>query len=307
MKKETQENQLSTGIRRGVERRLEFIEYRLYWEGQVNRSDIMEKFKVSLPQASTDLTQYRELAPENIHYDPSSKRYLRSPTFAPRLFKPDANHYLVELKMFADGVLSPQESWVGVAPPVDAMPVPGRRVNPKMLRTLSEAIRNRRSVHAHYHSMRSGRVVATWQWITPHAYSSDGLRWHVRAYCHIEDRFKDFLLSRFIDVGEFGPSGPDSAADNDWSCYFDVVLVPNPLLPEEKQKTIAFEYDMTSGKLVVPIRCALLYYFNKRLRLDLPSGIDKVHETPVVIFNYQEFEAALESATGTVKRSMGQA
>jgi hypothetical protein len=43
----------------------------------------------SVPQASADLTQYRELAPENIRYDASGKRYLRTEDFRPRLLKPN--------------------------------------------------------------------------------------------------------------------------------------------------------------------------------------------------------------------------
>src|SRR5688572_15244984 len=35
----------------GVERRLEFIEFRLFWEGGVNRADIVRAFDVSVPQA----------------------------------------------------------------------------------------------------------------------------------------------------------------------------------------------------------------------------------------------------------------
>lgn len=306
MKQEDRDIQAESGIRRGVERRLEFIEYRLYWEGQVNRADIMEKFRVSLPQASNDLTQYRELAPDNIRYDTSSKRYLRSGEFTPRLIKPNASHYLVELKAFADGVLEPGESWVGTAPAVDAMPVPGRRVDPEMLRTLLGAIRAKRSIHAHYHSMRSERLTPIWQWITPHAFSSDGLRWHVRAYCHLEKCFKDFLLSRFLGVGDLGEPELDGSADNDWTCFFDVVLVPNPALPNEKQRTVALEYEMTDGRLVVPIRCAHLYYFNKRLRLDVSSKTDKPHETPVVVSNKDDFVSALNAASGAVKRRAGQ-
>lgn len=296
-------NQRDNGIRRGVERRLEFIEYRLYWEGQINRADIMEKFRVSLPQASNDLTQYRELAPGNLQYDPSSKRYLRGTAFAPRLFKPNASHYLVELKAFAEKALPPEESWIGAAPAADGMPVPGRRVDPEMLRTLIEAIRARRSVHAHYHSMRSQRISATWQWITPHAFSSDGLRWHVRAYCHLDECFKDFLLSRFLGIGNLGVPGPGGAADVDWCQTFHVVLVPNPELPKEKQRTVAFEYDMIDNKLVVPVRCALLYYFNKRLRLDLPKGTDEAHETPVVVHNRQELQAAIRAANGSANQA----
>jgi hypothetical protein len=52
----------SAGLRWGVERRLEFIEFRLYWEGGINRSDIREFFGVSVPQASKDLSLYQEMA-----------------------------------------------------------------------------------------------------------------------------------------------------------------------------------------------------------------------------------------------------
>ena len=35
-------------LRWGVEQRLEFIEFRLFWEGHVNRSDLMDQFGVEL-------------------------------------------------------------------------------------------------------------------------------------------------------------------------------------------------------------------------------------------------------------------
>ncbi|MES2390903.1 MAG: hypothetical protein V4555_04635, partial [Acidobacteriota bacterium] len=38
----------------GQERRLEFIEFRLQWEGRVNRSDLVNYFSISVPQASLD-------------------------------------------------------------------------------------------------------------------------------------------------------------------------------------------------------------------------------------------------------------
>ena len=53
-------------IRWGVEQRLEFIEFRLFWEGGINRGDIIEIFGVSVPQASKDLTMYQEAAPGNV-------------------------------------------------------------------------------------------------------------------------------------------------------------------------------------------------------------------------------------------------
>lgn len=45
-------------MRWGVEKRLEFIEFRLFWEGGINRADIMEQFGVSVPQASKDLSRF---------------------------------------------------------------------------------------------------------------------------------------------------------------------------------------------------------------------------------------------------------
>ena len=38
-----------------VGQRLEFIDFRLFWEGHVNRGDLVSFFGVSVPQASSDL------------------------------------------------------------------------------------------------------------------------------------------------------------------------------------------------------------------------------------------------------------
>jgi hypothetical protein len=68
----------------GVERRLEFIEFRLFWEGRVNRSDLMEVFGVSVNQASTDLNRYLGMAPNNMLYDKSARTYVRAKHFESR-------------------------------------------------------------------------------------------------------------------------------------------------------------------------------------------------------------------------------
>jgi len=56
-------------LRWGVEQRLEFIEFRLFWEGHVNRIDVMQQFGLSVNQASSDLSRYIGLAPNNMDYD----------------------------------------------------------------------------------------------------------------------------------------------------------------------------------------------------------------------------------------------
>ena len=77
-------------LRWGVEQRLEFIEYRLFWEGSVNRSDITARFSVSVPQASKDLAQYQETAPDNLSYDRRAKCYVPTEDYRPIYFEPDA-------------------------------------------------------------------------------------------------------------------------------------------------------------------------------------------------------------------------
>ena len=100
---------------------------------------------MSVPQASNDLSQYKELAGDNIQYDASEKSYLPTANFRPRFMKPSADRYLSQLKAVADGVVSRDETLIESLPSVDSMPIPGRRIEPSMLKALLAAIRSNRS------------------------------------------------------------------------------------------------------------------------------------------------------------------
>jgi hypothetical protein len=84
--------------------------------------------------------------------------------------------------------------------------------------------------------------------------------------------------------------------DENWHEFFSVILVPNPLLNVNQQKIVAQDYCMDDGKIAISIRRSFLYYFRKRLRLDVAQVLDEVRETPVVVENQEEFEAALIEA-----------
>jgi predicted DNA-binding transcriptional regulator YafY len=103
------------------------------------------------------------------------------------------------------------------------------------------------------------------------------MRWHVRAYCHIDRKFKDFLLSRCLHTRAEGAPGANPGDDVYWRESFDVVLSPNPLLSSAQQSVIAQDYNMVHSRLIVPVRKALLYYFRKRLRLDVADALDDPH------------------------------
>jgi predicted DNA-binding transcriptional regulator YafY len=278
--------------------RLEFIEFRAFWEGGINRGDLMEKFDVSVQQASNDLTRYRTMAPSNLDYDASAKRYVMAETFKAIFDSPSAERYLAQLKMLAEGVIGLDETFIGAPPPAIAMPVPRRVVDSELFRSLLAASRERTSVELRYQSMNAARPAAHWRRVTPHGFGSDGLRWHVRGYCHIDKGYKDFIVSRVSNIRDPGAAGPLADQDEDWNAIFNVVIEPNPALSEDQRAAVAWEYAMPKGRSILPVRRALLYYLKKRLRLDVPD--DSPSETPIVVANRIEFEDALASAKGAV-------
>jgi hypothetical protein len=283
-------------IRWGIEQRLEFIEFRLFWEGGINRSALRQQFGISIPQASNDLRRYAEQAPGNLVYDKSLKRYFASTTFTPRFFVPDAEQYLNRLRSAADQRTVQADPWFSQIPAAESMPRPHRRVEVEVLRRLLDSIRRGRSLQVLYQSMNPKRPEALWRWISPHAFANDGLRWHVRAFCHIERKFKDFLLPRCLEAGEDGPQEASGDLDRNWKEFFNVVLVPNPKLSRNQQNVVAQDYCMEGGKVSIPVRKSFLYYFQKRLRLDVAHILDNPRETPVIVQNEDAFNSAVAEA-----------
>lgn len=283
-------------MRWGVEQRMEFIEFRLFWEGGINRSDIENQFGVSAPQASNDLSQYKEIAANNIEYDLSKKRYLASKKFKPLYLEPNSDRYLSQLQLIANRLVSTEETWLSIIPSIDSIPIPYRYVDVKILKALVNAVRANRSIEIHYQSMNENRPSASWRIITPHAFANDGMRWHVRAFCHLENTFKDFILSRFLDVRADGEPGRMAKEDLQWNEFINVVLVPNPKLSKGQRELIAMDYGMEKGKLKVPVRKAILFYFKRRLRLDVAEALNKPLEAPVIIENKDEVEKASTSS-----------
>ncbi|MDD9997288.1 MAG: WYL domain-containing protein [Rhodospirillaceae bacterium] len=283
-------------MRWGVEKRLTFIEFRLFWEGGINRADIIGQFGVSVPQASKDLRLYADKAPANLVYDKSAKRYLAGSEFTPVFLRPDSNSYLTQLQSEPTPGGTTQETWLSSVPDFGVMPIPHRRIDAYILRPIVAAVRNNRCLEIRYQSMNPSRPLPLWRRITPHAFGNDGLRWHVRAFCHIDRKFKDFILSRCLNVRSESKPGTHPETDTYWVETFDVTLVPNPLLNEDQRKVIARDYRMEKGRVSIPVRKALLYYFQKRLRLDVSDELDEPYETPIVVSNRVEFDAALREA-----------
>jgi hypothetical protein len=272
----------------GQERRLEFIDFRLRWDGRLNRSDLMSFFGISVPQASKDISRYSDMAPGNLQYDPSGKTYLATGGFAPLFPASSPSRYLSDLLASEIGVLQPEASFVGWRPPVGFVPTPGRALSAQTLVTLLRAVRAGEGVRVLYQSMSRPRAVR--RTLTPHAFGHDGFRWHVRAYCHDREEFRDFVIPRMLELDPDAPSGPGAQADLEWRTMVELVLQPNPQLSSAHRRVVELDYGMADGEVALSCRQALLFYVLRQLGLQVesPEGPERPEAQQVVLKNRAE-------------------
>lgn len=249
-----------------VRQRMEHIERCLFWKGELQRADLMDRFGVNPTQAATDFATYMMIAPGNMDYNKSRKRYLPLPDFSPRFIQPTS-----------------LDEFVGVVSPVVGMeiwPLPSRTASSETLQAVVKAMRQREALEVRYQSMTDPKP--SWRWLSPHAFASDGERWHVRAFCHKREEFRDFVLGRIIATRHARPTDVAADEDADWHTFVTVIAKPNPELSEEQRAAIAAEYVMpTSQELTLRLRRAMLFYLNARFA-PKPGSDAAAHQMVVV-------------------------
>lgn len=281
-----------------VERRLEFIDFRLFWEGHINRGDLVRFFEISVPQASADLSQYQEAAEGNIVYDKTAKTYRATSRFRPAFITPSADRYLAQLRLLASGLLTEEEAWVAQLPAYSVVPILRRRMDAKILRSTLEAIRTGSSLEVNYQSF--SHLEPKWRRITPHALGFDGFRWHARGWCHTHEDFRDFVLSRILAVRGARPSDIDPARDVGWHREVTLKIGPHPDLTDGRRRAIELDYGMENGVVEVTTRVCLSYYLERQLCLDLEPSKSAAARQQIVLLNREEVETArMQSGPGS--------
>ncbi len=279
----------------GVEKRLEFIEFRLYWEERINRSDLRDIFNISVPQATADFNRYQELAPGNMLYDNRGKYYYASPDFTPKFMTPSSEQYLLRFLAVDMGIYKPENSYIGYLAPICTVPTPWRRVNPAHLKKILIAINHQYSIEIDYQSL--SRPERLKRWISPHALGFDGFRWHCRAYCHISNIFKDFNLGRIYSIEDKRESKIDPKNDIDWEKMITLRIGPNPKLTESQQEVIKYEYGMDTGEgeSSIDVKRAMTFYLLNRLGLSIEDDEPTTYQKKqhIVLLNIDEVRKAL--------------
>ena len=258
-------NKERQGVRWGQERRLEFIDYRLRWDRQINRSNLTDFFGISIPQASLDLTEYTKLAPNNLEYDTRARVYRSTDSYKSIYQTSSLEHYLEDLMRMTIRPEIAYGSFLGWQPPVAGVPRLGRRLNPEVVGEILKAIREKGSVEVTYLSMND--LEGGQRKLTPHALVNDGNRWHVRAYCHKRKEFRDFTLTRIKNAQYVGLDQERASMDTEWNNIVSVILTPHPELSSARRCLIERDYSMENGEMLIECRQALLLYLLFQLNL----------------------------------------
>ncbi len=256
--------QLAT-ISQSQRERLLHIDFKLYFLGSVNRTDLVSRFGIKEAAASRDLSLYKELAPKNIEYDTKAKTYIQRAGFSP-LFEYSGSQTLAALLHgFGD-------DYVGTEKPIVTCEAP-TQLNYPNIQTLSfitRAIHNNQALKIQYRSLTSG---LTEREVLPFALVDNGLRWHVRGFDRARNRFGDFVVNRIEApqiIDEEIPEKQTKAADNQWNRIVDLQIVPHPRL--NHPETIEVEYDMSPTKdgwmLELQVRAAVAGYVLRRWNVD---------------------------------------
>lgn len=241
--------------------RLAYIEFRLYFMGEIGRPDLAGRFGVAPAGATRDLALYREIAPHNIEFDGSSKVYRIGKAFSP-IFEHAPLRVLSALSLgFGDGAN-------GETNPLLPCESPAALSNPQMevLAPICRAIHSKRPVAIHYHSMSSGESQRV---IVPFALVDTGLRWHIRAFDRKSGEFRDFVVTR-IEQPTLLNDEPQAheRPDNDiqWTRIVELDLVPHPRLG--RPEIIRMDYGMPDGSMRMRVRAAVAGYMLLRWSVD---------------------------------------
>lgn len=274
-------NELSAAQRR----RLAYIEFRVWFFGEVTRKNVLDRFDLATAAGTRDMVLYRELAPKNVAYEGKVYRY--QPTFSP-LFEHQAERVLAMLTAgFGEGEpLSMGESLPHV--------VPARLNQPPLdiLAAVTRAIHCGYPLRLIYHSMKTGAAPRE---IVPHALVDSGLRWHVRAYDRTKGEFRDLVLTRMENIepvdsqttGNEVQSHELRTADAQWQKEIALDLVPHPAHPHPS--SIAHDFGMgVRRSLQVTLRAATAGYVLRQWQIDC---------SPDARLRGQEFRLWLENAT----------
>ena len=245
--------------------RLAFIEFRLWFLGDVRRPDLIDRFGIAPAVATRDLGAYREVAPKNMDFDGSRKVYVPTPDFSP-IFEHEPNRVLSALSRgFGEGIGKASSGFL-----LCEFPLRLNQPPLAVLATITRAIHQKRAVRLTYHSLNSGTSKRE---VVPFALVDSGLRWHARVYDRKSREFRDLVITRMEkpvlleddDILEH----EQAQQDIQWSRIVTLELVPHPA--QQRPEIVARDFGMKNGRLILNVPAAIAGYVLQQWSVDCSS------------------------------------
>lgn len=244
-------------IRNGamVRQRLQWIEDRLWWVGEIYRPDLVLRFKISAPQATVDFSLYQKLAPFNISYDHRKNMYVCGEKFAP-LFPKDHELWLKENA-------SEDSSLQGIH--MESVITLKRGINSNLMQTISRATRSFIPLRITYQSENGAEEEVV---VCPHAVVETDTRWYLRAWDEKRQRFVDLMPSQILKASEEPTAAwVPQELDEEWNRTVKLVLIPSRKLTESGRRITEGEYQMADGRRILEVRACMARYQLSALNL----------------------------------------
>ncbi len=264
-----------------VRQRLQLLERELFSVGRVTRGSLSRLANGSKQQAGLDIAEYLKQAPHNMTYSLREKAYLVSPEFTPLYIQASPQDFLASQTRSC----------------AEIVPTPYRDIDVSIFRTVYLAVLKQKWIEIQYQSMASEKVKV--RTVAPHTFSSDGYRWHMRAYDFESNEFRDFVLGRIVSAAdisidasvEVSQWGKD--ADRAWSEIVDLIIEPHPGLTSDQRKIVESDFQMEDGRVQFKVRNAHLFYVMQQFRLSREDESVNPAQQQVVLVNRDEIEGYL--------------
>lgn len=207
-------------------KRLSLIDFYLTYVGSFQRNDLMKHFDIGSVTATRDIKEYRQLYPENIIYDVSSKSYVKNKTTFRKNFDHNDETALHFLSL---------GEWVNEITTNKLIGINTRYINSHyaedVISNLTQAIYSNTLLKVEYISNTSGKSS---KMVFPHSIFQLGSKWYTRAFDVENESYINLKLSRVLSAELSAQSNSSTnhlLNDKNWNSELVLTVAPHPKLP----------------------------------------------------------------------------
>ena len=239
-----------TKNKKAVAERLLWLEGRLRWVGEFNRSELVEAYSISSQQASTDIDLYNQLSRDNATYDHRSKKYVPSMHFQPIFAEDDILHWF---RMFGENFHEFSDCL--------------QKIDVAVIKKINQSIKKKMPINVSYFSFKKSMEIS--RVICPHHIIATPVRWHLRAWDYTTREFLDLPICRIKHIEDAGGKFEwiSEALDDGWQTQVRIALEASDHLTHEQKKSVEQTYEMKDGEKRITERKCLVYYRLASMRL----------------------------------------